>query len=206
MKSTRLGVSLLAVLLMSAATGCDGVEKIDDASKTQLTDAGFSDSVATRLGTMKMSSEELTKVIESRKVGISETMIADMVARMHEQDLRYEYISNDMQMMMLQNIGATAQTQLIDMGAVPAWTNDIMALKVEGAADVTIVEIARLKFKEKKEVLSGSEYAMLKRRGFSDSGLLEFVNKGGNAQQLQRVADEIQLGKSEQEAMKVAGL
>ncbi len=47
---------------------------------------------------------------------------------------------------------------------------------------------------------------MLKRRGFSDSSLLEFVRKGGTAQQLQRVAEELQHGKSEPEAMKAAGL
>jgi hypothetical protein len=207
MKTKRWGWSLVALAIAVTAGGCDTEGgKADDASQQQLKTAGFSDSVSKRLGKLKLTEEEMKQVIASRQSNISETVIADMVASMHEKDLRYEYVSEDIQTLMRQNVGATAVTQLIDMGAVPSWTSDIMALKVDGVSDLAIVEIAKLKFKEKKELLSGGEYGMLKRRGFSDDGLLEFVRKGGTAQQLQRVADEIQHGKPELEAMKAAGL
>ena len=200
------GWSLLALMIAATAGGCDAGGEAGDASRQQLTTAGFSDSVSARLAKLKLTDDEMKQVIASRQSNISETMIADMVATMHAKDLRYEYVSEDVQTLMRQNVGALTVTKLIDMGAIPSWTSEIMALKVDSVSDVAIIEIAQLKFKEKKEVLSGGEYGMLKRRGFSDAGLLEFVRKGGTAQQLQTVADEIQHGKPEQEAMKAAGL
>ena len=64
----------------------------------------------------------------------------------------------------------------------------------------------KLKFQEKKELLSGGEYGSMKTMGLSDAGLLTFARKGGTAQQLQQVRQDLALGKSEQEAFKAAGL
>jgi hypothetical protein len=92
------------------------------------------------------------------------------------------------------------------MGAIPRWADDMRALKEFGVDDVTIVEIAKLRFVENKEILSGGEYTRLKQFGISDAGLLTFARKGGTPQQLETLARELAMGKPEAQAMQTAGI
>jgi hypothetical protein len=96
--------------------------------------------------------------------------------------------------------------QLVEIGAIPRWTDDISALRQAGVGDVAIMELAKMKFVEKKDLLSGGEYARLRKRRLSDTGLLTFVRNGGTPQQAQQIALALDLGKSEQEALKEAGM
>jgi maltooligosyltrehalose synthase len=128
-----------------------------------------------------------------------------MVKSLHKRDLRFD-LGLTLQILTQQGVGATVLTQLVDIGALPAWGDDIRALKDKGIGEVTILELAKLRFQENKELLSGGEYGSLKTFGISDAGILAFAQKGGTQQQLQKLREELALGKPEQEALKTIGM
>jgi hypothetical protein len=111
-----------------------------------------------------------------------------------------------MRMLMADSLSSTAATELVALGAIPRWEADIRALKQAGVGDVAVIELAKMRFEENKEILSGGEYANLKKRRMSDASLLNFARKGGTAQQLQQVTLAMDLGKSEQEALAEVGM
>ncbi len=196
MKTLRFAMLAFVLSLLTVA-GCDTADKpTHDAFVAN----GFSDSVATELSKTNLNDREVKEVIHMQKTGLDENVIASMVTSLKKANLDFD-IGADAEVLTRAGINATALTQLVEMGAVPRWTDDIRALKDVGVDDVTIVEIARYHFDKGHDVLSGNEYAMLKRRGLSDAGLLAFVRADGDRKQLQQVADAIQLGTPEQQAL-----
>lgn len=194
---------ILSVLCIGLAlVACD---KIEEEAQNEFINAGFSQEAATQLSTMELDAEEIQQVIEARKEGINETAIISMVKSLDDQDLKFD-LTPSAKSLLQAGVSNTTLTRLVEMQAVPRWTDDIRALKEVGVADVTILEVAREKFEKNKEVLSGNEYAMLKRRGLSDEGLLAFVRSEGDRKELQELADALQLGKPEQEALQLVGV
>jgi hypothetical protein len=197
---TKLSIALLAGSVLMA--GCKGE---DPETKKAATSSGFSAESASELSTMNLTRDEMESIAQAKQSGLDDATLLAMTRSMHKRDLKFD-IGFALQLLKQQGMGATAMMQLVDLGAVPRWADDIRALKDAKVDDVTIVELAKLKFQEKKELLSGGEYASLKAMGLSDAGLLTFARKGGTAQQLQQVRQDLALGKSEQEAFKTAGL
>lgn len=199
MKLNHILSMLCLALLLGACSGEDA------ATKKKLVDAGYSDAAAAKLSGMDLTQGEVDNLASVKRSGLDDNAAVDMVKSVHDRNLKFD-LAGDLQLMVPQGIGATALVQLVDMGAIPRWGDDIRALKDAGISDVTIVEIAKLHFKEKKEILSGGEYSHLKRFGMSDAGVLAFASKQGNAEQLQKVSEALQLGKSEQEALATVGM
>lgn len=197
---TKLSIALLAGSMLVA--GCKGE---DPEVKKAATTSGFSEQSASELSTMNLTQEEIASMGQAKQSGLDDATLLAMVKSMHKRELKFD-IGYALQLMKQQGMGATALMQLVDIGAIPRWADDIRALKDAKVDDVTVVELAKLKFQEKKELLSGGEYGSLKAMGLSDAGLLTFARKGGTAQQLQQVRQDLALGKSEQEAFKAAGL
>ncbi len=191
--------------IAALALGAFACADENEAVTQRLVETGYSESSAKELSTLNLTEEEVKELEEARQGGLDGTAATDIVKSLRERDLKFD-MGTDMQVMANQGFSSTALVQLVDMEAIPRWTDDLRALKSAGVEDVTIVEIAKLKFQEKKEVLSGNEYTELKHFGMTDAGLLEFVRKGGTPQQLQTVREKMMLGTSEQEAMKDAGL
>jgi len=200
MKTKHIAILALAFALVTIGCGSE-----DQARKQQLVQQGFSEEGAGKLSELKLSDEEVQQLGEAKRGGLDEAAASDMVKSMHDRDLKFD-LGSEMPIMIGQGIGTTALTQLVDMGAIPRWTDDIRAMKDAGVSDVTIVEIAKLRFKENKDILSGSQYGELKQVRVSDAGVLDFARKGGTEKQLQDLILAIRLGKSEQEAMKEVGL
>jgi hypothetical protein len=196
----NVGIMMLAAALLLGA--CSGE---DAAAKKKLVDAGFSESAAGKLSGMNLTAGEIDNLSMAKRSGLDENAAVDMVKSEHDRNLKFD-LGSELQIMVPQGISSTALVQLVDMGAIPRWGDDIRELKDVGMGDVTIVEIAKLRFKDNKEVLSGGEYGRLKRFGMSDAGVLAFARKGGNAQQLQKVSEALQLGKSEQAALASVGM
>lgn len=194
--------SLIALSVLLTLAACS---RQDEAAKQKLIGFGFSDAAASKLSTMGLTPSEIDNLAQAKKGGLDDNAAIEMVQSVHDRDLKFD-IGPDIQLMVPQGIGSTPLVQLVQMGAIPRWGDDIRSLKDAGVGDVTIVEIAKLRFKEKKDVLSGGEYGRLKRFGMSDSGVLQFARKGGNAQQLQKAVLALQLGKSEQQALAEAGM
>lgn len=192
-------LALAAALLFSAcATEDEGVTN-------RLKQGGFSEQSASELSRMSPTNEEVDNLLKARANGIDDASLVSMVRSMHKNDLTF-VIGTESELLVKAGVSPTSITQLVEMGAIPRWESDVRALKEFGVADVTIVEIAKTRFVDKKEVLSGGEYARLKQFGMTDAGLLDFVRKGGTAQQLETVARELALGKSEAQAMASAGV
>ncbi|MEO5931883.1 MAG: hypothetical protein ABIR47_18255 [Candidatus Kapaibacterium sp.] len=196
----RYGAVMLAAML--ALAGCKGT---DEQTKAAATKSGFSDAAATELAGMGLAPEEVASVGDAKKSGLDDASILLMVKSLHKQNLKFD-IGTQLQILVRDGLGATALTQLVDMGAIPRWVDDIRGLKDANVGEVTILEMAKIRFQEKKEMLSGPEYGLLHSNGLSDAGLLMFARKGGNAQQIQQLRLQLALGKSEQEALKSIGM
>jgi hypothetical protein len=196
-------IAVPALLLGFIALG--GCAKENEAVKTRLTGAGFAAQSASELSTMDLTREETDNVIKAKQSGMDEASIRSMVKELHDRKLPF-VIGEDTELLTKAGMSVTAITQLVQMGAIPAWSDDVRALKEFGTDDVTIVELAKLRFVDHKEILSGGEYARLKQFRMSDSGLLSFARKGGTAQQLEVVARELAMGRAEAEAMATAGV
>lgn len=200
MHTRALIVAAIAFALV--AVGC---AKEDGAAKAALRAGGFGEPAAAELSRMELTKEEVDNLVKARQNGLDEASLTSMVKAMHEEDLRF-VIGTETQLLTQAGMGATAITQLVQMGAIPRWADDMRALKEFGVDDVTIVEIAKLRFVENKEILSGGEYTRLKQFGISDAGLLTFARKGGTPQQLETLARELAMGKPEAQAMQTAGI
>lgn len=174
-------------------------------TKQQAAASGFSEQSASELSRMDLTTGEMQSIAEAKQVGLDDASLIAMVKSLHKDNLKFD-IGFALQVLVRQGMGATALTELVGMGAIPRWTDDIAALKTAQVGDVAVVEIAKIKFQEKKELLSGGEYGNLKAMGLSDAGLLNFVRKGGTAQQLQKLRLELANGKAEQDALKAVGL
>jgi hypothetical protein len=192
----------LGLLLALCTIGCS---QVDERTKAEAVKAGISEEKAAELSRLELDAQEVGEITKAKKAGMDDESILKMVEALRKQNLKFD-IGTDIDLMRGQGMGATPITQMVEMGAIPRMSDDIRALKEAGVGDVAIVEIAKIRFTEKKTILSGGEYARLKMSGISDSGLLSFINKGGTAQQLQKVSLDLALGKSEQEALKAAGL
>lgn len=195
-------LTAVAILLAIAVAGC---AKEDEALKTRLKQKGFTEVPAAELSRLELTKEEEDNLAKAKQNGLDEASLVAMVREMHDKDLRF-VIGTETQLLTQAGMGATAITQLVQMGAIPRWADDMRALKEFGVDDVTVVEIAKMRFVENKEILSGGEYARLKQFGMSDTGLLTFVRSKGTAQQLETVARELAMGRSEQQAMQTAGI
>lgn len=196
---------ILTVVATVLALACVGCSKEDDATKQALIKAGFSEKAAAELSGMNMTREEINNVVEARRNGLDETSVVSMVKAMHDEDLTF-VIGEETGLLVSAGMSPMAVTQLVQMGAVPRWADDIRALKEFGVDDVTVVEMAKIKFVDKKDILSGGEYARLKQFGMSDAGLLAFARKSGTAQQVDAIAQDLAKGKPEGEAMQAAGI
>ena len=199
MKTSRV-FTLLALILTLAA--CDAS---DPEVKNRATQSGFSEQGSEELAKEGVTPEEMESIAQARQAGLDEASLIAMVRSLHKRDLKFD-LGFALQLMVQQGMGATSLTQLVEIGAIPRWADDIRALKEAGVSDVTIVEIAKLGFVEKKDLLSGYEYGQLKTNGLSDAGLLTFARQGGTAQQLQKLVLELALGKPEPEALKNVGM
>lgn len=202
-KAMMLGTTItLALLLLLSTAGCS---QVDEKTKAEAVKAGLSEEKAAELSRLELNEQEISNITKAKKAGMDDESILKMVTALRKQNLKFD-IGTDIELMRGQGLGATPITQMVELGAIPRMSDDIRALKEAGVGDVAIVEITKLRFDQKKSILSGGEYARLKMAGISDSGLLSFITKGGTAQQLQKVALDLALGKSEQEALKAAGL
>ena len=197
--SRNLAVGMLAAGLL---IGCGGG---DPEAKQQMTASGVSEAAAGELSGMKLTPEEVQSIAEAKKGGLDDASLVQMVKSLHNRELRFD-LGLTLQILAQQGVGATVLTQLVEMGALPAWGDDIRALKEKGVGEVTIVELAKLRFQEKKELLSGGEYGGLKTFGISDAGILSFARNGGTPQQLHRLREELAMGKPEQEAFQTIGM
>lgn len=191
-----------AFALGIAVSGCSTE---DPAVKGELRKSGFTEQTSGELSRMELTKEEVDNLVKAKQNGLDEASLKSMVAAMHKEDLRF-VIGTETQLLTQAGMGATAITQLVQMGAIPRWADDMRALKEFGVDDVTVVELAKLRFVDNKEILSGGEYTRLKQFGMSDPGLLTFARKGGTAQQLETVARELAMGKPEQQALQTAGI
>lgn len=198
---TRKAV-LAAVIALPFLSACAGE---DPKTRDEATKIGFSEQSAAELSKMKLTDQELQSISQAKGAKLDDATILAMVKSLHKQDLKFD-IGTELQLMTGQGMGATPLKELVEMGAIPRWSNDIRAMKDAAITDVTVVEIAKLRFKDKKELLSGGEYGRLKLAGMSESALLDFARKGGTAQQLQTIELELKLGNSEQAAIKKAGI
>ena len=197
-------ISALAIVLMAATiTSCG--DKVDEGVKARLMKAGYSESVAAELSGTGLIEQEIVELEEVGQARVDGTAVAGIVKSMHERDLRFD-VGSELRLLANDSLGATAMAQLVEIGAIPRWTDDISALKQGGVGDVTIIELAKMQFVEKKELLSGGEYARLRKHRLTDAGLLTFVRNNGTPQQAQQIALALDLGKSEQEALKEAGM
>lgn len=194
--------TLVAITIAIAVAGC---AQEDTEVKGQLKQQGFSEKASGELSRKDLTKEEVDNLAKAKSDGIDEASLNEMVEAMHDEDLRF-VIGTETQLLTKAGMGATAITQLVKMGAIPRWTDDLRALKEFGVGDVAVVEIAKLRFVEKKEILSGGEYTRLKQFGISDAGLLKFVRGGGSAQQLETLARELAMGKPEAQALQTAGI
>lgn len=194
------GIAVAVAALILA--GCDSG---DPAARQEMTKVGVSDAAASELSKMQLTPEEILSIAEAKKAGLDDASITRIVKSVHERELKFD-LGFNLQLLMQQGMGPTVLVELAEMGALPGWASDISALKDINVSDVTILQLAKLRFQEKKALLSGNEYASLKRFGLSDAGLLAFAQKGGTYQQVQELTKELALGKPEQEAMKAVGL
>lgn len=195
-------ISIALVVISVALVGCGGV---DEKTKAEAKKAGINEQAAEELAKMEMTPEEVTAIGKAKKAGIDDASIVKMVSSLHKRDLRFD-IGLDLELLAGMGTNATTLTQLVEIGGIPRMTDELRALKEAGVGDVSLIEIAKIRFEQKKELLSGSEYARLRANGLSDTGLLTFIRNGGSAQQLQAIAQDLALGKSEQEALKNAGM
>lgn len=193
-----IAMAVAALILI----GCDSG---DPQAKEEMTKAGVAEDAASELSRMKLTPEEIQSIAEAKKGGLDDASITRIVKSVHGRDLKFD-LGFNLQVFMQQGIGPTVLVELAELGALPGWAIDISALKDVGVSDVTILQLARLGFQEKKQLLSGNEYASLKKFGLSDAGLLAFAQKGGTYQQVQELTKQLALGKPEQEAMKMVGL
>lgn len=193
---------IAAALVLPALAACGGGNP--EVEQKLLTE-GFTEATAEQLSSMELTENEVEQLARARKGGLDDAAAVDMVKSLHEKELRFD-LAPDMEVLVRQGFSATALTELVEMGAIPRWTDDVRAMKTAGVEDVAIVEIAGVRFRKHEEVLSGGEYARMKRFGLSDAGLLKFVRKGGTPQQAQELALALQMGKSEQEALREVGM
>lgn len=173
---------LFMSMLMLGACG----DQIDVGAKSRLDSMGFSPEAAKELSTLELTDQELIELQEAGQAGLDGTAAVEIVRSLHKRDLRFD-LGMETRLLLADSLGSTALTQLVELGAIPRWTDDLRALKQAGVGDVTLIELERLRSQENKELLSGGEYASLKQRGMSDAGLLTFVRNGGTQQQLQTV-------------------
>lgn len=201
MKNIVRAWAVLAIATVVLA-GCGGK---DAEVEKKAASTGFSAEAAAELSRMNLTPDEMASVAEAKHGGLDDASILKMVKVVHERDLKFD-LGMALQIFKQQGIGSTVLIQLVEMGAIPRWADDIRALKDAKVEDVTIVEMAKLRFVEKKEMLSGSEYGQLKGYGLSDAGLLAFARKGGTQAQMQTLSKDLALGKAEPEALKAIGM
>lgn len=196
---------LKAVVVLMGIVAMSGCDQADPEIQKRAASSGFSQQAAGELSRMNLTKEEMESVAQAKRGGLDDASVLAMVRILHERDLKFD-IGFSLELFLQQGLGATVLIQLVELGAIPRWADDIRALKDAKVGDVTIVEMAKLALVEKKEMLSGGEYAQLKTFGLSDAGLLTFVKRGGTRQQYQKLAESLALGKPEPEALKTIGM
>ncbi|MCC7437403.1 MAG: hypothetical protein IT211_02790 [Armatimonadetes bacterium] len=194
---------LIAMLLSATLIACGNGE--DETLKQQLLQQGFTQEKAAELSSMKLTDQEIQELGQAKRAGLDEAAAIEMVKSMHERNLKFD-LGSTVEAMSPLGLSPTAMTQLTEMGALPNWADDIRAMKSAGIGEEAILELSKMKFKEKKTVLSGLEYSTLKPVQMSDASILQFARKGGTYQQVQEIRLQRQLGKSEVEALKAVGM
>ncbi|MBL7989703.1 MAG: hypothetical protein JNJ94_16705 [Chlorobi bacterium] len=194
---------LIAMLLSATLIACGSGE--DEALKQQLQQQGFTQEKAAELSSMKLTEQEIQELGQAKRAGLDEAAAVEMVKSMHERSLKFD-LGSTVEAMSPLGLSPTAMTQLTEMGALPNWADDIRAMKSAGIGEEAILELSKMKFKEKKTMLSGLEYSTLKPVQMSDASILQFARKGGSYQQVQEIRLQRQLGKSEVEALKSVGM
>lgn len=194
---------LIAMLLSATLIACGSGE--DETLKQQLLQQGFTQEKAAELSSMKLTDQEIQELGQAKRAGLDEAAAIEMVKSMHERNLKFD-LGSTVEAMSPLGLSPTAMTQLTEMGALPNWADDIRAMKSAGIGEEAILELSKMKFKEKKTVLSGLEYSTLKPVQMSDASILQFARKGGTYQQIQEIRLQRQLGKSEVEALKSVGM
>ena len=200
-----MNIKLCSIALVLAATliSCGSGE--DETLKQQLVQQGFTQEKAAELSTMALSDQEIQELGQAKRAGLDEAAAVEMVKSMHERNLKFD-LGSTVEAMSPLGLSPVAMTQLTELGALPNWADDIRAMKGAGIGEEAILELANMKFKEKKTMLSGLEYSTLKPVQMSDASILAFARKGGSYAQLQEVRLQRQLGKSEVEALKSVGM
>src|SRR5213595_3045530 len=97
-------------------------------TKQQLKQNGFSEQSASDLSKMQLTKEETGGLVQAKKSGMNEVALQEMVKSMHDRDLKFT-IGPETQLLVQEGMSPTAVTQLVEMQAIPRWTDDIGALK-----------------------------------------------------------------------------
>lgn len=200
MQPIRIAFTYIVALVLLA--GCSSQ---NEDVKRQLMAGGFSETAAGKLSTMDLTPAEVKQLTTARVQGMDEKILVSLVERLHDKGGKF-VIGTELRLLTAQGMKGETIADLVEIGAIPQWTDDIRALKEARVSDDAIVEVAKLRFVEKKPVLGGGELARLKTFGMSDEGLVRFASKGGSIDQLNKVALELATGKKEDEALKSAGL
>lgn len=197
--------ALLAVVIALPILASCG-EDVNEGTKTQLTETGFSEEESSELSKLKLNEAEVEQLAIAKQGGLDGTAAEEIVRELHDKDLDFD-LGKELQVLSAAGFTSTALVQLVEMGAVRHWEADLRVMKHAEIGESTIVKIAERRFVEgKNDVLSGNEYATLKKAGMSDLGLENFVEKKGTPKQMQEVELALRMGESEQAAMKKAGL
>jgi len=200
----RMFQTIGAIICLAAVVvaGCNGS---DPEIKKQAASSGFSENAAAELSAMHLNGDEMASVAEAKRGGMEDGAVLKMVKTLHDRDQKFD-IGFALQLLKQQGVASDVLVQLVEMTAIPRMVDDLRALKDAKVADATLIEVAKLRFNEKKNLLPGSEYGQLKAFGISDAGLLEFMRKGGTESQLQQLSQDLALGKPEAEALKKIGM
>ncbi|HVZ38562.1 MAG TPA: hypothetical protein VHI13_04750 [Candidatus Kapabacteria bacterium] len=195
-----IGVITCAAAIVMA--GCNGS---DPEIRKQAASSGFSENAANELSSMHLNGDEMASVAEAKRGGMEDSVVLHMVRSLHDRDQKFD-IGFALQLLKQEGVASDVLVQLVDMGAIPRMADDLRALKDARVADATLVEVARLRFNEKKTLLPGPEYGQLKAFGISDAGLVQFIRKGGTEAQLQQLSQDLALGTPEADALKKIGM
>ncbi len=170
--------------------------EMTDVQRT-LRDAGCMPAVADRLVAMGIDEREAEEIATMLQAGMSSTVALRIVEIERPRSGKFA-LGDVVRQARFAGTADAAVIELVKLGALPEWIDDLTQLRYAGMSDYTLIAIARMKYADHASVPTGSDLARLRAAGMADPSVLRAVRRGITAADIDMMCRERERGTSDE--------